>query len=497
MSVRLFSRKHYAARAATTIGAVASPQQVFPTDGTGALQAERVTTPQKRDNIFRLTPKQKEAMGVLTSRATHIMLFGGSRSGKTFLFCRAVAVRALKAPNSRHAILRYRFNHIKSSIVLDTWPKMMRLCFPGVNYHLDKTDWYVRFDNGSEVWFGGLDDKERTEKILGQEYVTIYLNECSQISKESREVVMTRLAQLVWMEIDGQEPVMLLPRMYYDCNPPTKAHWTYKVFILRIDLDTKKLHPHPEEFAYFKINPKDNAENLTPGYLKTLEGLSARQRKRFLLGEYGEATEAALFKDEIIDRWRVLSQDDLPDFIRIVVAVDPSGSGDTDNESNDAIGIAVCGLGTDGKGYLLEDLTVKAGPGTWGRVATAAYERHEANGIVGEVNFGGAMVEHVIQTARPRTPFISVHASRGKHVRAEPIAALYEDGRIRHVGYYTDLEDELVNMTTNGYVGDRSPNRADAAIWGFTELFGGIVQPQDTKKFKREEVPMEGSRWAH
>jgi phage terminase large subunit-like protein len=161
------------------------------------------------------------------------------------------------------------------------------------------------------------------------------------------------------------------------------------------------------------------------------------------------------------------------------------------------IGIMACALGTDGNGYLLEDCTVKAGPATWGRVATMAYERHEANAIVGEVNFGGAMVEHVIQTARPHTPYIPVHASRGKHIRAEPISALYEQGRIRHVGYFPEAEEELADLTTVGYVGEGSPNRADAIVWGFSELFKGIVAPKDIKKFDRSAIRGDGSRWAN
>ena len=424
---------------------------------------------------FSLTDKQKEAMSVLAGDATHIMLFGGSRSGKTFLLCRAVAMRAMKATDSRHAILRFRFNHVKNSVVLDTWPKMMKLCFPGVQYNISKTDWYCQFDNGSQVWFGGLDDKERSEKILGMEFVTIYLNECSQIPQSSRDIVVTRLAQQAEQTISGLKPTPMPMRMYYDCNPPSKAHWSYKLFIQKQDLDTKQTLANPEDYAYFKINPQDNVENLGAGYLQTLEGLGSRLRKRFLAGDFADATANALFDDSTIDKWRVLKSSETPDMVRVVIAVDPSGSGDVDNADNDAIGIAAAGLGVDGVGYLLADLTVKAGPATWGRVATDAYERFSANVIVGEVNFGGAMVEHVIQTARKRTPYKSVTASRGKAVRAEPVAALYEQGRIRHVGYFRELEDELAGFTTNGYMGEDSPNRADAVIWAFTELFGEIV----------------------
>lgn len=125
---------------------------------------------------MKLTTKQAEANNLLAGNAKHIMLFGGSRSGKTFVLVRAVCMRAIKAPKSRHAIVRFRFNAIKSSIVADTFPKVMAICFHGIKYSINRTDWYATFENGSEIWFAGLDDKERTEKILGMEFVTIYAN---------------------------------------------------------------------------------------------------------------------------------------------------------------------------------------------------------------------------------------------------------------------------------------------------------------------------------
>ena len=205
-----------------------------------------------------------------------------------------------------------------------------------------------------------------------------------------------------------------------------------------------------------------------------MEDSGSRIRKRFLDGEAADENPNALFPEECIDRNRVIDGK-MPELIRIVVSVDPSGSDDVDNLENDEIGIMVGGLGTDGKAYILEDLTVKAGPGTWGKIATTAYERHEANVIVAEDNFGGAMVKHVIQTARPHTPYKAVKASRGKHARAEPMAALYEQGKVCHVGNFRQLEDELTAFSTMGFMGNKSPNRADALIWLLAELFPGLV----------------------
>lgn len=409
------------------------------------------------------------------------MLFGGSRSGKTFILIYLIVKRALCAPKSRHAVLRFRFNHVKTSIVHDTFPKVMELCYPGVQYKLDKTDWFAELPNGSQIWFGGLDDKERTEKILGQEYATIYLNECSQIPFSSRNMALTRLAQKCDVVAEN-ETFPLVLKMYYDCNPPNQAHWTYKLFIEKKDpLNRDSLKK--ENYSSLQMNPRDNLQNLSEDYLDELSQLPERLKKRFLDGEFASATENALWTLETIEKWRIIKGES-PDFQRVVVAVDPSGADNEDYEG-DAIGITVVGLGTDGRGYLIEDLTIKASPKVWGNIVTTAYERHKADCVVGEKNYGGAMVEHVIQTARPNTPYRAVNATRGKQVRAEPISSLHEKGKIRFLGNFPELEDELLAFTTTGYQGETSPNRADAFIWGMSELFPGMTR-ETTSDFNRE-----------
>lgn len=445
--------------------------------------------------MFRLTAKQERANELLASAAQHIMLAGGSRSGKTFLFVRAIIIRGLKAPGSRHGILRFRFGHVKQSIVHDTFPKVMELCFPEVKYELNRSDWFATLPGDSEVWFGGLDDKERTEKILGTEFATLFFNECSQIPFASRNMALTRLAQLVDDRVT-KKPLAL--KAYYDENPPDKGHWSYRLFRLHVDPESKQGIPDPDNYGYMQLNPKDNQENLSAEYLKTLESLPARLRKRFLEGEFRDAAPNALFTEELFDKWRNIDND-LPEMLRIVVAVDPSGADDEDNQDNDEIGIVVCGLGIDGNGYVLEDLTCKAGPNTWGRVATGAFDRHAADRIVGEVNYGGAMVKAVIHSARPRTPFRSVTASRGKTVRAEPVSALCEIGKIRMAGIFRELEDELCGFTTHGFTGDHSPNRADALIWAMSDLFPELTKHEEKPKEVPQQIIHRSSRtsWMH
>lgn len=420
---------------------------------------------------FKLTARQAAANRDLGGDAMHTLLYGGSRSGKTFLATRAVVIRALKA-KSRHAALRFRFNHIKESLVYDTFPKVMELCFPQVPYQLNKSDWFATFPNGSEFWFGGLDDKDRTDKVLGKEYATLLFEEVSQIAFSSVETALSRLAQKTGLSL----------RAYYTENPPSKGHWTYKQFVQKLNPSNGNPLPDPANYQFIFMKPADNADNVAPEYLRLLQNMSGARRKRFYDGEFADENPNALWSIEVLDRNRVVDGA-LPDFQRIVVSVDPSGAGDTDNQANDAIGIVVVALGTDGRAYLLEDLTIKAGPSTWGGVAVAAYERHGADAIVAETNYGGAMVQAVIRAAAQgkTISFREVKASRGKVVRAEPVSALASDGKIRHVGHFPELEDELCAFSTTGYTGESSPNRADAYVWAITELFPQMTRAEAGK----------------
>jgi phage terminase large subunit-like protein len=318
-------------------------------------------------------------------------------------------------------------------------------------------------------------------------------NEASQIPKRSRDIALTRLAQKVNQKVGDIEST-LMPRSYVDTNPPTKGHWSYQYYIAHIDPETRRPLEDPHNYVALQMNPIDNKENLSEDYLSTLEGLSARLRMRFLDGIYAEENPYALFNYDDIEKWRI-TDGRVPDLILVVVAVDPSGARDIDNAANDEIGITVVGLGVDGNAYLLEDCSCKAGPAVWGRVAVGAFERREANIVVGEENYGGAMVEHVIQTARPRTPYENVRASRGKTVRAEPFSALYEQGKVRHVGKFALLEDELCAMSTYGYMAQGSPNRADSLIWALAKMFPNLVKDRSVPPPQAGQNQIPSTSW--
>lgn len=407
------------------------------------------------------------------------MLRGGSRSGKTFLICRAICQRALNAPGSRHAIWRFRFNHAKTSIWSDTLPKVLKLCFPGVPVTFNKTDFYVDFPNGSQIWIGGLDDKERVEKVLGQEYATLYFNESSQIAWGSIETAMSRLAQKVELApaiaaATGRAHMTL--KAFFDCNPPSKLHWSYTLFRSKMKPGTKEAVDNPDDYAEMRINPADNRDNLPEKYFDILANMSAAKRKRFQDGEWASEVNGALWaiEDRTADDGKNMPGIDAnrqtahPTLRRVIIAVDPSGT--SGNGAGDDIGIVAVGLGIDGRGYVLGDYSCNLSPDGWGRRVGEVYSLHKADRIVAERNFGGAMVEAVIKATDKKLPVKMVTASRGKVARAEPVAALYEQGRVSHAGTFPELEDQMCAMTPSGYVGEGSPDRADALVWGLTEL---------------------------
>ena len=418
-----------------------------------------VTKQAAAPQTFKLTPKQAAATELLRAQR-HTLIVGGARSGKTTLLVREIASRAVVSENSRHAILRLRANAARASIALDTLPKVFRLCFPGDPLRHHRTEGYFSLTNGSEIWIGGLDDKERVEKILGREYATIFLNECSQIPYATALIALTRLAQVV----EG------LPQAaYYDLNPTSKAHWTNVLFGEKRDPISRQPLADPGDYARMFLNPLDNAANLTPEYLAGLARLPERQRKRFYEGVYIDELDGALFSYEVIARGRV-AEFALARCRRVVVAVDPSGAAGPDDEGADEIGIVVAARGDDGHAYVLADRSLRDAPVVWGRAAVRAHDEFKADHIIAEENFGGDMVRFVIRAADPNVMVRVISASRGKVQRAEPVSALYERGIVHHVGRFAALEDQLCAFTTQGYRGEGSPDRADALVWALTDL---------------------------
>lgn len=222
-----------------------------------------------------------------------------------------------------------------------------------------------------------------------------------------------------------------------------------------------------EHTAVSRARTQDNAAHLAPAFLEAVTGRYAGTRlgRQELEGELIEERADALWTRDRIEAARIAAA---PDFVRIVVAVDPPASSGRRAAS---CGIVAAGIDEAGTGYVLADASlVRAKPSEWAARAVAACRRWHADALVVEANQGGEMVTSVIREVDAAVPVLSVHATRGKYLRADPVALLYEQGRVRHVGAFPELEDEMCDFGPGGLSSGRSPDRLDALVWALTEL---------------------------
>jgi len=377
------------------------------------------------------------------NKSEDFLIYGGAGSSKTWTILKIVFVRAMLWPGSRHICLRQRFEHVKTTL----WPsakELMNAEWPGLWDQCETNrsggSWSIRI-NDSEILFGGLDDKERVEKHLGAEYATVYINEASEIQDESAvNLISSRLRQ----NIPGRHLLLV------DENPPSKKHWSYKRYIL----------DEVQGRGCFKINPIDVKENLPESYIRRLESLPDRLRQRFLHGEFTVDVEGALWSWDMLEGIKT----DLDDFRRVVVGVDPAV---TSNADSDETGIVVIGQTSDDQAHVIADYSGRYKPSEWAQKVADAYDMHYADAVVAEVNQGGDLVESNLKNHHVGMNVKQVRATRGKHIRAEPVASLYEQNKVTHARGLDDLEGQMLEWVPG--VGP-SPDRVDALVWGLTEL---------------------------
>jgi len=412
--------------------------------------------------MMKLHEKQKELYFKLFPSADNILAEGGGRSGKTACILDYIFSRAVRFPGTDHLIGRLRFAHAKQSICFQSVPKLAKLDNLNYDKFLSRTEWFYKIPTASEdsrIWIGGFDDKDRTEKILGNEYATIYFNEASQIPYDTIETVSTRL----------NPPKGVPGKRIFDLNPPSKKHWAYKIFHERKFPDGRDV---PEnDYKWIKINPVDNP-NVSEQYFEFLDSLSAAKRQRFKDGEYqddgGTLWKRSWIKYDSIKK----------NYQRIVIGIDPSGS-----VEGDEIGIVAAGQCNDDLYDVLDDYSLHGTPAEWAAEVVSLYHKWNADIVIAESNFGGDMVTHTIQTLDKSVNVKLTHSSRGKLVRAEPVSALYERGKVNHRMPFLILEDEMCTYDGNG----KSPNRLDASVFALTELSGCsdnyIELDDDTRRF--------------
>ncbi|GHU86674.1 hypothetical protein FACS189476_00280 [Spirochaetia bacterium] len=233
---------------------------------------------------FKPTTIQRHALALIKGGAKHILLFGGSRSGKTTILVQVIVYRAWHYRGSRHLICRLRAKDARSSVVGETLLPALNNIIGIGGYKYLRNDGLVRLYNDSEIWIGGLGDKEQADKILGHEYCTIYFNEISQLSYAAVTTAYSRLA----MRVPGCRNLFL-----YDCNPGSPLHWAYKIFIRKQAFPSEEPLAKPGLYASMLLNPADNKDNLDPDYISDiLDALPEKQRARFRDGLWVKADGA-------------------------------------------------------------------------------------------------------------------------------------------------------------------------------------------------------------
>jgi PBSX family phage terminase large subunit len=264
------------------------------------------------ETVFKPTTVQKRALALVKSGAKHILLFGGSRSGKTTVLVMVIIYRALRFASSRHLICRLRAKDARSSVLRETLLPALNNTIGLSGYTYLAHENMVTLFNGSEIWIGGLGDREQADKILGHEYNTIYFNEISQLSYAAVTTAYSRLA----MRVPGCRNLFL-----YDCNPGSPLHWAYMIFIRKQQFLSGEPLIKPELYASMILNPEDNRENLPDDYISdVLDALPEKQRARFKNGLWVKA-EGVIY--EKFDETMILKAEELPEtFDRISAGQD-------------------------------------------------------------------------------------------------------------------------------------------------------------------------------
>lgn len=374
-------------------------------------------------------------------------LQGGRGSGKTRAAAEAFAEMIEASEPGDWAVIAPKYGDARDVCIEGQSGLLQALGLPRTYHGWNRSLGELRLPHGGTVFVDGADDGAL--RVQGKNLRGAWCD----------EVGLWRNWQIAWSE-SLAFAVRLAPARIIASGTPKEGHGLVRLLI--------------EDPAVPKsvMRTRDNLRNLSPAAVAELEARYAgtRRGRQELEGEFLTDTPGALWTRHMYDTTRV-QQHEVPDLTQIAVAVDPSGG---DQDGNDEQGIVVVGRGVDGHGYTLADRSCRLSPDGWGRRAVQAYLDFEADEMVVEANFGGDMAISVV-TAAARAmgvsvPVRKVTASRGKRLRAEPVAALFEQGRAHHVGVLVELEDQACSWTPDS---GQSPDRLDAEVWAYTAVMLG------------------------
>ena len=388
----------------------------------------------------------KKILSAWNKNKRYTVAYSGRGTGKSLQFAALCIIYAIQNPGSRILCVRGTQNKISESS-LQTLKDVIEML--EYSSYFEITEHTLTCNNGSDFLFYGAKSYQSFKSIQGVSLV--WVDEATELSEPAWDVLTPTIR-----EDDS--------RFLISFNPELEDDWVYKEFVLQDRPDAAVVRLLVEDNPYFpevlKRDLEYDRETNTLKYLHVWEG------------ELVQASEGALWNKNMIkypsrEEFNTLDYN----FDKIVVAIDPSI---TSNKNSDACGIIVACKDKDDY-IILDDATEVMSPDAWASKAIALYEKWSADYIVYESNQGGDMVRTIINQKNPFIKCVSVHASRGKILRAEPIAQLYEQGKVMHLKHFKQLEYEMVTYT--GDKKDKSPNSLDAMVWALTNLSRGAKAP--------------------
>lgn len=406
-----------------------------------------------------------EAFQELWLPSRYKAFYGGRGSGKSHSFATALLLQAMSSP-LRVLCAREVQKSIRESVkqLLDD-----KIAEMGLDAFWTSTRDELNSTNGSQFRFSGLQDHtaETIKSFEGADRA--WVEEAQTLSSRSLEMLIPTIRKpgselwFSWNPRNASDPV---DKRFRGLEPPPNS------IIRRVNYDANPFFPNEleDEREYDRRTNPDRYGHIW-------------------LGEYEPVAIGAIWNRLVLHEGR---REAAPPLTRVLVGIDPAISSEA---GSDMHGIVVTGLGEDGRGYVLEDGSLKGSPTQWAQRAVAMFDKWDADAVVVERNQGGDMCKHTLRTVRGTLPVVEVHATRGKHVRAEPIASLYHLGRVSHVGTFSELEDQMCQMTAAGYEGEGSPDRCDALVWTLTELFPRMAVKAPKKPATRYRLPAGAGSW--
>lgn len=403
-----------------------------------------------------LSEKYKPLFRVMdTKDIRYVLLEGGRGSGKSFvLSCFLNHMSFVK--NNKILFTRYTMVSAETSII----PEFRGMCETLGNddsFIFKKTE-VNNVNSGCNIIYRGLKPSSNTANSALKSVNNVNILVLEEAQECADEALFDRVDFSI--RTKGIKNIVLLV-----LNPTDKTHWIYKRFHLKKRKDT----------LYLKTTYLDNIDNLDSSFLSRAEEIKAinsRKYNNIFMGDYLDDIAGALWNYPMLEQARKL--DKIADYQRIVVAIDPAVSS---NKNSSETGIVVAALMSNGRYMVIEDQSGVYSPTDWGNVAINLYHKNNADCIIGEINNGGDLIEQNIRNLEPNVNFKQVRATRGKILRAEPISALYEQGKVSHLQRFPELEEQMTSYT--GAQGEESPDRLDALVWALTELSSNPTQEME------------------